>query len=229
MAAPSSVLRHELKYQINEGEYVVLARLLDAMLQRDPNGNEYNEYRVRSLYFDTLFDEALTEKVDGVPERAKYRIRIYNNTDKRIRLECKRKIGDLTSKEAAVIPRDLAEQLIARDTSRLLSSREPLLHQMFREMTLRLSRPIVIVDYVREAYLFPTEDVRITFDKQLRSGLRSIDLFNPTVPLVDPFSSPTIILEVKYNRALASHIQTLLCSVRAMRQAFSKYTICRSL
>ena len=220
-------LRYELKYQINEGEHIILAQLLDAMLKRDPNGDKYNDYRVRSLYFDTYDNESLTEKMDGVPERRKYRIRIYNNRDKQIRLECKKKVGDLTSKESVEIPRDLAEQLIARDTAGLLKTGEPLLHQMFYELTVRQSKPVVIVDYIREAYLFPTEDVRITFDKQLRSGLYSIDLFNPFIPLIDPFPSPTIILEVKFNRALAMHIKDLLCSIRAMRQAFSKYTICR--
>ena len=44
-----------------------------------------------------------------------------------------------------------------------------------------------IVDYLREAYLHPAEEVRITFDMQLRTGLNSIDLFNPYIPTVPPF------------------------------------------
>ncbi|MDR2505613.1 MAG: polyphosphate polymerase domain-containing protein [Oscillospiraceae bacterium] len=226
---PSALsLRHELKYQINAGEYMILSQLLDTLLSRDKHGDKFNEYRIRSLYFDSPFNDALYEKLSGVPERSKYRIRLYNNNDKHIRLECKRKVGDLTSKEALVIPRDLAEQLIARDSAGLLETNEPLLHQMWREMATHLARPVVIVEYIREAYTFPAEDVRITFDKQLRSGFNSIDLFNPDVPLIDPFTSPTIILEVKYNRALALHIHNLLCSISAMRQSYSKYTICRS-
>ena len=34
------------------------------------------------------------------------------------------------------------------------------------------------MDYEREAYLYPVEDVRVTFDMRLRSGLNSFDLFN---------------------------------------------------
>jgi SPX domain protein involved in polyphosphate accumulation len=207
---------------------MILSQLLDTMLERDKHGDTFNEYRIRSLYFDSPWGDALYEKLSGVPERNKYRIRLYNNNDKYIRLECKRKVGDMTAKDAAVIPRDLAEQLIARDTAGLLETNEPLLHQMWREITTRLSRPVVIVDYIREAYTFPTEDVRITFDKQLRSGLHNINLFDPNVPLIDPFASPTIILEVKYNKALALHVRDLLCSVTAQRQSFSKFTICRN-
>ena len=48
-------LRHELKYFINERQYFVLSGVLDGILNRDPNGDEYNEYHIRSLYFDTAF------------------------------------------------------------------------------------------------------------------------------------------------------------------------------
>ena len=46
-------LRHELKFYINPVEYQVLSRQLDCVLERDPNGDENNEYHIRSLYFDT--------------------------------------------------------------------------------------------------------------------------------------------------------------------------------
>ena len=56
-------LRHELKYFINERQYFVLSGILDSVLSRDPNGDEYNEYHIRSLYFDTMFNNALYDKV----------------------------------------------------------------------------------------------------------------------------------------------------------------------
>ncbi|GHU77661.1 molecular chaperone [Clostridia bacterium] len=221
-------LRHELKFQLNMGEYLLLSRTLDTVLDRDPNGDEFNEYRIRSLYFDTPFDDALYEKLSGAPERRKYRIRIYKNSDRLIKLECKRKIGELTSKEALTIPRDLADQLIAGDTKGLLATGEPLLHAMYAQLMTRALRPVVIVDYYREAYLHPAEEIRITFDKRLRSGMRSIDLFNPNVPLLDPLPNPTVILEVKYNRILPGYIRKLLNQCRGQRLAVSKYVLCRA-
>ena len=50
-------------------------------------------------------------------------------------------------------------------------------NDVYREMTVNLLHPVVLVDYTREAYLHPAEEVRITFDMQLRSGLNSIDIF----------------------------------------------------
>ena len=96
-------------------------------------------------------------------------------------------------------------------------------------MTVNLLRPVVLVDYVREAYLHPAEEVRITFDKQLRSGLLSKDLFNPYVPTIPPFDENLIILEVKYNRILPSYIRDILTTYGqgACISAISKYTWCR--
>ncbi len=55
-------LRHELKYFITPAELNVLRSSLKPVMQLDPNGNENNEYHIRSLYFDTINDDALEEK-----------------------------------------------------------------------------------------------------------------------------------------------------------------------
>ncbi|MBE5769012.1 MAG: polyphosphate polymerase domain-containing protein [Clostridiales bacterium] len=222
-------LRHELKFFISPKQYYLLSNALDLVLQRDPNGDENNEYHIRSLYFDTVFDDALHDKLSGVQNRDKYRIRIYNLTDKVIKLECKTKVGSLISKRSLSIPRDLCEQLIACDPTGLETTRSGLLSDVYREMTTRLLHPVVIVDYVREAYLHPAEEVRITFDKQLRTGLNSIDLFNPDVPTVPPFDNGEIILEIKYNRVMPPYIRDLINTYcgDAQQSAISKYTWCR--
>ena len=220
-------LRHELKYHITPAEMTVLRNVLTPVMQLDPNGNENNEYHIRSLYFDTINDDALEEKIAGVGNRKKYRMRIYNFSDRVIKLECKSKYGDLISKQSVSIPRELADQLIAGDPDGLQRMRHPLLHDVYREMRTRLLRPVVIVDYVREAYIHPAQDVRITFDKMLRTGLYSSDMFNPMLPTFPVFDDPVEILEVKYNEFLPTYIQSLISGVTAQRSAVSKYTWCR--
>lgn len=227
--AISVPLRHELKFYINPVEAVVLRRVLDQTMQRDPNGDENNEYHIRSLYFDTWFNDALIDKLDGVKNRDKYRIRIYNFSDKVIRMECKTKVGQLISKRSIGIPKLLAEQLIAGDPSGLDRTRSGLLRDVYREMAFNGLHPVVIVDYVREAYIHQAEEVRITFDKQLHTGLNSKDLFNPYVPTIPAFDHNEIILEVKFNRVLPPYIRDILCSHvhGAQNSAISKYVWCR--
>ena len=222
-------LRHEQKYFVSPGEYQILRRALDRVLQRDPNGDENNEYHIRSLYFDTMYNDAVIDKLDGVKERDKFRIRIYNFSDRLIRLECKTKVNQLISKRSQAIPKLLAEQLIAGDPAGLERTRSGLLRDMYREMVLDRLRPVVLVDYVREAYIHPAEEVRITFDKHLHTGLGSIDLFNPAVPTVPVFDNDDIIMEIKFNRVMPPYIRDLLCThVWAARvSAISKYVWCR--
>ena len=227
MAVP---LRHELKFFISPLQYQVLSRTLKATLNPDPNGDENNQYHIRSLYFDTAYDSALYDKINGTANRDKYRIRIYNFSDQMIRLECKSKFRDLISKRSVRITRDLAEQLISADPTGLESTASGLVSDTFREMLTNLLHPVVIVDYLREAYLHPAEEVRITFDMQLRSGLNSVDMFNPYLPTVPPFDHDEIILEVKYNQVLPPYIASLLTyALRdgACRSAISKYVYCR--
>ncbi|MDO5377821.1 MAG: polyphosphate polymerase domain-containing protein [Clostridia bacterium] len=220
-------LRHELKYLITPAELTVLRGVLKPVMQLDPNGDERNEYHIRSLYFDTINDDFFQEKVSGVGNRKKYRIRIYNFSDRVIKLECKSKYGDLISKQSVSIPRDLAEQLIAGDPEGLQRMRHPLFHDVFREMRTRLMRPAVIVDYVREAYIHPAEEVRITFDKQLRTGLYATDIFDRSLPTYPVFDDPCEVLEVKYDEFLPTYLQAILSGITAQRSAVSKYTWCR--
>lgn len=227
MAVP---LRHELKFFITPVQYQVLSRTLKSVLHPDPHGDENNQYHIRSLYFDTINDDALYDKINGTANRDKYRIRIYNFSDSMIRLECKSKFRDLISKRSVRISRDLAEQLISADPTGLDTTASGLVSDVFREMRTHLLHPVVIVDYLREAYLHPAEEVRITFDMQLRTGLGSVDIFNPDVPTIPPFDHNEIILEVKYNQVLPPYIANLLTfALRdgAVQSAISKYVWCR--
>ena len=78
--------RHELKYYINRGDYEILSRRLRSCIQQDENAQRNGgEYFIRSLYFDSPFDDALWEKLAGVNDRDKFRIRAYNGSDDVIR------------------------------------------------------------------------------------------------------------------------------------------------
>ena len=227
MALP---LRHELKFLVTRTQLEVLRRVIAPVLRLDANAEKNGgSYFIRSLYFDTVFDDSLYEKYSGVMNRDKYRMRIYNMNGRDVFLECKSKIGTLISKRSVRIPRELAEQLMAGDPSGLENTRSGLLRDVYREMRTRLMHPVVLVDYEREAYLHPAEEVRITFDMRVRSGLNSTELFNPHVPTVPVLPHDETVLEVKYNRVLPPYIAELLSFAcpEAVQTAVSKYTLCR--
>ena len=71
--------RHEVKYIISSGDAAAARASLSGVAQLDPHAREKGYYLVRSLYFDDPLDTALYEKLDGVNERKKFRIRYYND------------------------------------------------------------------------------------------------------------------------------------------------------
>lgn len=220
-------LRHELKYFIHPAEIVALRERLRPVMKLDSHCRGGRAYTIRSLYFDDVDDSAYCDKVAGVMHRDKYRIRIYRYSDQEIFIERKRKVGDGIQKSSTQITRRLCDQLISGDPRGLYRAQNPLLQDLYVQMRTRLLRPRVIVDYDREAWLHPVENVRITFDLRLRSGLSSIDLFNPGLPTVRPLDDEAEVLEVKFDNYLPDYIGALLRDIRAERSAISKYVLCR--
>ena len=219
--------RHELKYFVNIHHASRLMDKLERVLMRDPNGDRFNEYMVRSLYFDDAFNSAYHDKIDGVMHRDKYRIRIYRLKDDQICLERKRKLGDKIEKTSVHITRRLADQLIAGNPTGLEQLEHPLMHDLFIQMRLNQLAPKVMVDYERSAYLHPAEHVRITFDKRVRTGLSGLDLFDAHLPTLCVLPPEQMVLEVKYDDYLPSYIAALLGTIPAERSAISKYVLCR--
>lgn len=218
--------RHELKFYINSAEIEALRMRLFPVMDLDSHCRK-GPYKIRSLYFDDAYDSAYYDKLHGVMHRDKWRIRIYNDSDSVIFLERKRKAGDLIQKSSVRITRRLAERMIEGDPRGLQNAQSELLRDMFVAMRTQLLRPRVIVDYMREAFVHPVEDVRVTLDMNLRTGLNSIDLFDPNILTVPPHDRDVEILEVKYDRYLPPHINGLLAGLNADRSAISKYVICR--
>ena len=66
--------RHEIKHYISEADAVSIRRNLSVVASVDSHAVN-GAYRIRSLYFDDLDNTALWEKLDGVNERRKFRIR----------------------------------------------------------------------------------------------------------------------------------------------------------
>ena len=88
------VYRNEWKYYISLWEGELLKRRLLPFMERDAHA-EGGQYTIRSLYFDDYWDSAYEEKIMGVVDRQKWRIRIYNYSDSSIKLE-RRKSGAVT-------------------------------------------------------------------------------------------------------------------------------------
>ena len=89
--------RHEWKHEISVSDLLAIRQRLRAVARTDRHAVN-GSYRIRSLYFDNIRDKVLREKLDGVRNREKFRIRYYNEDLTMILLEKKSKADNLGSK-----------------------------------------------------------------------------------------------------------------------------------
>jgi hypothetical protein len=219
--------RHELKYYINYYEYEILRSKLKAVLKQDKFSVDDRGYHIRSLYLDNLYDNDLFEKNYGILKRKKIRIRIYNTSDKVIKLERKYRYGEYICKESVSLSKEEYLRIYNFDYE-FLKEKE---HSLYRDFYLYLRsenlKPKIIVDYKREAYVGKESDVRITFDKELSTATNTIDIFNKNLVTVEALSYPLLVMEVKFNGYLPNYIRRILELDSHNRSAISKYVICR--
>ncbi len=220
--------RHELKYEITPLEHVVLRQRIKVLMQPDCNAKGNGVYRINSLYFDNFNDRALRAKVNGTTNREKFRIRYYENDVFYMRLEKKQKCRDLCLKSSAPVQADQVCRLLKGDTAWMPGSDEPLVQELYVKMKERQLRPKTVVMYRREAYVFPWGNVRVTIDRDIRSGLYSTAFLSPDLPSIPILDPSKMILEVKYDEFLPEVIMDVLQIGSRRSQAFSKYAGCRS-
>lgn len=219
--------RHEIKHYINISDYLSIRNRLRSIMTIDKNANENREYKIRSLYFDNLRDKVLMEKINGINHREKFRIRFYNNNHLFIKLEKKSKINGLCMKESEPITKEECEKIINGDIDFLRTSNKKLFIDLYSKMKGELLKPKTIVDYTREAYIYPTGNVRITFDKSIRTAIHSINLFDENLPTIETINNKYIVLEVKYDEFLPEIIQDIIQTNERRGTAISKYAASR--
>lgn len=219
--------RHEIKLLLSPAEYRIMSARLSSLLMPDENAGGDGEYFIRSLYFDDASRTAYREKLSGVADRKKYRLRIYNHSDSVIKLECKEKRGDRIKKRAVSVSRKSADGMVNGDFSELYNSDDPLCQEVLSLAKGRGLAPSVVVDYDREAYVHPIGNVRLTFDKALHAGISGADIFNKELVTVPIFPDGSVIFEVKYDELLPTYIRDLVSTAHGERIALSKFCLCR--
>jgi hypothetical protein len=219
--------RHELKHYINLGECAILRSKLIAVMKMDPNAGPDKNYLIRSLYFDTPDDKALMEKISGVDNREKFRIRLYNLDDSYIRLEKKIKVNSMTAKFNAPLTKEQCSNILNGNIEWLKASDNNLHNELYEKMQHQQLKPKTIVDYLREAYVFSAGNVRVTLDKSIKTALNSTDFFNRNLTTVETLDGRMAILEVKYDAFLPEIINDLIQLGDRSKVSLSKYALCR--
>lgn len=203
-----------------------MRNIFKAVLTKDEYGVK-GDYWIRSLYLDTLYDNDYIEKVIGVKDRKKIRLRIYDTNTNSVKLEIKNRFDNYMLKETVNISREDALLLSKGEYIDFEKYGNRILNKVSFIMHTDFYKPSAIIDYEREAYTSPINSIRITFDKNIRATISDFNFFNKEISTVNLFNKPLIVLEVKYNKMLPKWIRDILSSCKGDRLSISKYCIAK--
>ena len=214
--------RTEEKYLLDMAEYSRISARIRAVMTPDKNGRE-GVYSISSLYFDDPHGTALREKEDGDAVHVKYRVRTYNGEAGYIRLERKIKRGLITEKKSAII----SEGELIAILSGVGLPEDSDAFALVSEMRSRLFLPVVTVRYDREAYVYPSLGVRVTFDKNVdRLPPDAHCLFRQGDGALPAIERGQVIMEIKYTGRCPSFIRKCM-GTGCTQLSVSKYALAR--
>lgn len=218
--------RVEDKYIVSDADITVLAQRLGMVMQQDIH-QQGGCYEIRSIYFDDLRDSCMEENEAGIHLRKKYRIRTYGSANAPLKLEIKEKQNSLIKKTAETLERETFDALMEGGIA-LAFGENPVLNQWLMQMRLKAMKPKALIVYERTAFVHPSGNVRITFDRNIAVS-RHFDAFwdeqiAGSIPIL-----PTglHVLEVKYDEMLPDMIAKQLETGKLRQTAFSKYYLGR--
>ena len=223
----NTVLRREEKYSIQWNEALLFSNKLEQLMHKDEFSKD-GSYAVRSLYFDTIDDKDFFDKINEQQLRRKIRLRIYDPNDQTAKLELKQKQGVFQKKRSLTISKQDANRLIVGDISVLLGYNSDFANEIYSIMCMECYKPKTIVEYKRKAFMAKENQIRLTFDSNIRATESCFDLFNEDLLLHPVLDVNHVIFEVKYNQFMLSYISDMISSVDRRSVSSSKYCLGRS-
>jgi predicted DNA-binding transcriptional regulator len=163
--------------------------------------------------------------LNGVCDRKKFRVRVYNHQTNVIKLERKIKREHVTEKKHIQISKEEYNTLVRGDVSFLRHKEDIVAKDFYLYYQTKNLRPRVVVEYRREAFIYQYGDVRITFDYYLKAGVFQKELFSSGY-MISALPPEQIILEVKYTGYFPDVIRNLIQIDNLQWQSSSKYVKC---
>lgn len=223
----SNSFRYERKYLINNLQVENYRSRIESICSLDAYAGENGKYRIRSLYFDDYRDKAFLENENGTDLRDKWRLRIYNQDAGHIRLEHKIKINGKVHKDYALISRDLYEAILAGKQMEVeYPVQDKVINRFLLDYFTKGLRPVIIVEYEREPFVFEAGDVRVTFDENIAYSGDCGSFLEPDLHLTPLTGVGKQLLEVKYTEFLPTIIHSALNMGTMQQTTFSKFYLC---
>ncbi|MBD5477549.1 MAG: polyphosphate polymerase domain-containing protein [Lachnospiraceae bacterium] len=220
--------RHEIKFLVSDMDLEIIRYRLLPIMQQDIHQTG-ESYTIRSLYFDDFQNSCMKENEDGIDNRQKFRIRIYNEEISFIKLEKKIKYRGMTRKESALISKSDVLTYMDRSVKVFQKESERLEKELQTQIQTKGMHAASIVEYERTAFVEERGNVRITFDRNIRGSTKVNDFFKSRLMAIPLLPKGIQVLEVKYDELLPGYIYEVLNMGTLQRSSFSKYCYSRAM
>ena len=220
-----SANRFELKYLVPHDRAAAFIAALTPYVRPDAHAADHQGYAVYSVYWDSDDFALFWEKIEGLKDRRKLRVRRYEGADYGF-VEIKHRTDRTLEKRRVRLGLDDLYRWFREPGSDAWPEDDPppvvseALHMRER---LRL-RPRVAISYRRRAFFGAFEpDLRITFDRWIQYDTRSTDIaamFDQGRYVVDP---RVVVMEVKYSDRAPLWLCGLVSSFGLQMTRLSKY------
>jgi len=226
--------RYELKYLIPYQKVQEIIPDLGPFMLPDEYGDNHGRYVITSLYYDTPDFRFYHEKVNGLKQRRKLRIRVYETgkpADHKTTafVEIKERVDKIIRKRR--VQTTLGEALALCNDGEPIEGdggNKPALDEMYCMAHTYNLKPTVITSYLRQAFQGTKIDrgLRITFDTNCRYRRERPDLTekDPGHFMIPP---NMCIMEIKTNNSIPIWLTQLIAEHNLQIFRISKY--CTSL
>jgi VTC domain len=227
--------RFEMKFVINGAQRAALMEKLGPHLRADANADETAYYPIVSLYYDNADRDCYWEKVRGVQNRRKFRVRVYGSLDGKlpptIFIEVKHKCEGRGVKRRVNMPLEEAMRVGEGKwpNMKLNEVDRRTVKEIIDDLVVRREfRPTMVMRYDRRAYaaVDPASDLRVTYDTGIAYR------FNNLAPVPDDrdfkrenymYPDDVSVLEVKITGTIPYWLSVLLPQTGCKMRSHSKY------
>lgn len=227
-----SFKRYEFKYQLSckEVEFLIEDLLKNNMIWDSfVENKESKDYTVTSVYFDSPSFKCYYDKINGLKDRYKLRLRIYDDLlfpGNNVFLEIKRKSDMVIWKDRMILPYEnyikIFEEGRYDESSFIFAKRDQDILNEFvcKKYKFRMT-PIILVRYKRKPLVGKFNDrFRITFDNAIEATVTNSLRFGNNFSMIAP---DAIIMEVKFDNSLPHWFLRIIYKYQLDRRPFSKY------
>ena len=222
--------RFEFKYIVKKNISKLIQKEVQNFTENDPFSNNEDKYFVRSLYFDNDVFNNFNEKIDGIKNRHKFRIRTYSKKKSKIIpifFEMKGRSNQKTFKNRTKIKSEDLD--LFYNQKNLLNLKKKysdngLISQFIFDSYRKKITPKVMIDYNRRALLSKNGlYFRLTFDSDIYACSNDTLFENDynwkiCIPGND-------ILEVKFDLTIPPWFHRIIQSYQLKRVSISKFVL----